>query len=157
VEALHARWTHDAERERVNRTRFAQRAIKPEEVRRELEATDSVLGDPDAVREFVLSAAQRINLAVTPHKRRDVFRGGMAPGAVAALPDAIRFALPSIKASYWFITFFVAVTRRCRVPGTQPYVRHVRRRAGALPDGGGADRTRRRAGVEVWRPWHQRR
>jgi len=105
VEALHARWARDAERERVNRTRFAQRAIKPEEIRRELEATDSVLGDPDAVREFVLSAAQRLNVSVTPDKRRDVFRVSLGAGAVAALPDAVRFALPSIKAPHWTITF----------------------------------------------------
>lgn len=103
VGALHARWARDAERERVNRTRFAQRAIKPEEVRRELEATDSVLGDPAAVREFVLSAAQRLNLPVTPDRRPDVFRVGLA--AVAALPDAVRFVLPSIKAPHWAITF----------------------------------------------------
>ena len=32
VATLHAQWTRDAEREKVNRTRFAQRAIKPEEV-----------------------------------------------------------------------------------------------------------------------------
>ena len=60
IQDFHRRWDRDAERERVNRTRFAQRALKPDEVRRELEATDAVLGDPDAVREFVLASAQRL-------------------------------------------------------------------------------------------------
>jgi superfamily II DNA/RNA helicase len=57
VATLHRRWDLDAEREKINRTRFAQRALKPGDVRQELEATDAVLGDPDAVREFVLAAA----------------------------------------------------------------------------------------------------
>ncbi len=105
VDALHTQWTRDAERERVNRTRFAQRAIKPEEVRRELEATDNVLGDPGAVREFVLSAAQRISLTVTPDKQDHVFRIAVSPGAVAAVPEAVRFALPSPKSPHWKVSF----------------------------------------------------
>ena len=105
VRSLHARWLHDAERERITRTRFAQRALKPEEVRKELEATDAVLGDPNAVREFVLSAAQRLNLQITLEKRADVFRVAVAPVALAAVPHAIRFALPSPKAGHWRVTF----------------------------------------------------
>ncbi len=46
VATFHRRWDLDAEREKVNRTRFAQRALKPGDVRQELEATDAVLGDP---------------------------------------------------------------------------------------------------------------
>jgi hypothetical protein len=60
VLALQKSWDLDAAREKENRTRFAQRAIKPDEVRQELEATDAFLGDPDAVRMFVLNAAQRL-------------------------------------------------------------------------------------------------
>ena len=56
VEALHRRWDRDVERERINRTRFAQRTIKPGAVQRELEAADEVLGDPGAVRGFVLKS-----------------------------------------------------------------------------------------------------
>ncbi|MBI3936041.1 MAG: DEAD/DEAH box helicase [Betaproteobacteria bacterium] len=105
VQALHTRWLHDAERERITRTRFAQRALKPEEVRRELEATNAVLGDPNAVREFVLSAAQRLNLQIAPDKRADVFRVAVAPAALAAVPDAIRFALPARKTGQWPVSF----------------------------------------------------
>ncbi|MCS6902613.1 MAG: SWF/SNF helicase family protein, partial [Polyangiaceae bacterium] len=36
VTQLHHKWERDAERERISRTRFAQRALKPEEVQREL-------------------------------------------------------------------------------------------------------------------------
>ena len=50
-----------AERENQSRTVFAQASIKPEEVMSELEAVDQVLGDPDAVVRFVLSACQRLS------------------------------------------------------------------------------------------------
>ena len=105
VEALHAQWTRDAEREKVNRTRFAQRAIKPEEVRRELDATDDVLGDAAAVREFVLSAAQRIGLTIAADRRDGVFKIAVSAGAVAAVPEAVRFALPSLKTPHWMVSF----------------------------------------------------
>lgn len=105
VKALHRHWDRDVERERVNRTRFAQRALKPEEVRKELEATDAVLGDPDAVREFVLSAAQRLGLNIVPDKRSHVFRVPVGPEAIASLPSAIKFVLPGAKSSVWLISF----------------------------------------------------
>jgi superfamily II DNA or RNA helicase len=55
----------DAKREEESRTRFAQHAIQPDEVSREIEATDSVLGDPQAVRRFVSDAAQRFGIPIT--------------------------------------------------------------------------------------------
>ena len=103
---FHARWDRDAERERISRTRFAQRALKPEEVHRELQATDTVLGDPDAVREFVLSAAQRLGLVVQPDRgHRDVFRVDVSTQATATLPDAVRFELPEARDGQWRISF----------------------------------------------------
>ncbi|HPC84397.1 MAG TPA: SNF2-related protein [Thermoanaerobaculaceae bacterium] len=105
VETLHRRWERDAERERINRTRFAQRAIKPEEVRRELEATDEVLGDPAAVRTFVLEAAQRLDLAVSRDKRDGVFKVAVGADALAALPEAIKDGLPRSRSATWLISF----------------------------------------------------
>lgn len=106
VHELHRRWERDAERERVNRTRFAQRAIKPEEVQRELEATDAVLGDPEAVREFVLSAAQRLSLPIQPDSRRQgVYRVAVAPEALATVPPAVRSLLPETRTGYWLVSF----------------------------------------------------
>ncbi|HWP48585.1 MAG TPA: helicase-related protein [Candidatus Limnocylindrales bacterium] len=94
VDKFHRRWERDAERERINRTRFAQRALKPEEVQRELEATDAVLGDPAAVREFVLAAAQRIGLAIQKDtKRPGVWRVPLSAEALATVPEPIRFVL----------------------------------------------------------------
>lgn len=105
VTKFHRRWERDAEREKINRTRFAQRALKPAEVRQELEATDAVLGDPTAVREFVLSAAQRIGLSITTTKQRDVFRVALTEGATATLPAAVSYALPAKKDGQWLISF----------------------------------------------------
>lgn len=105
VEDFHRRWDLDAERERINRTRFAQRALKPGDVRQELEATDAVLGDPDAVREFVLAAAQRLGLSIARDKRPDIFRVAVGPEATAPLPAAISLALPTLKSGQWLITF----------------------------------------------------
>ncbi|GBD26184.1 RNA polymerase-associated protein RapA [bacterium HR30] len=95
VEELHRRWERDAERERINRTRFAQRALKPQEVQREVEATDAVLGDPAAVRDFVLNAAQRIGLSITPDpKRTNAYRVNLDPTSLATVPEPIRLTLP---------------------------------------------------------------
>jgi superfamily II DNA or RNA helicase len=111
VAEFHRRWERDAKRERINRTRFAQRALKPEEVQRELEATDAVLGDPTTVREFFLAAAQRIGLAVAPDRRQGVFRVSVTPEATATLPEPIRLALPNRsllaahRSSFWLISF----------------------------------------------------
>jgi len=105
VQTLHRRWDEDAERERISRTRFAQRALRPEEVRHELEAADAVLGDPNAVREFVLAAGQRLGLLIRPDRRRDVFRVAVGQEARAALPDAVSFALPMTRSGQWLVSF----------------------------------------------------
>lgn len=105
VKSLHTRWELDAERERINRTRFAQRALKPAEVRQELEATDAVLGDPDAVREFVLNAAQRLGLNIARNKNKDVLRVSVGPEATTTLPNAITHVLPAPKTGQWLISF----------------------------------------------------
>ncbi|MEI8122425.1 MAG: helicase-related protein [bacterium] len=105
VGKFHRQWDMDAAREKLNRTRFAQRALKPDEVRRELEATDAVLGDPEAVRHFVLDAAQRLGLSITPDRKKDVYRIAVSTQAKAALPDAISFVLPGGKASFWSVSF----------------------------------------------------
>lgn len=92
---FHRLWERDAERERINRTRFAQRALKPEEVQREVEATDKVLGDPDAVRDFVLSAAQRLGLPITKDpKRPGVWQVSLDPLSLTTVPEPIRSAIP---------------------------------------------------------------
>lgn len=105
VLALHRSWDLDVAREKENRTRFAQRAVKPDEVRREIEATDAILGDPDAVRLFVLNSAQRLGIQITPDRRTNIFRVTVSPEARASLPTAVAAALPATKSAHWFVSF----------------------------------------------------
>jgi hypothetical protein len=111
VAALHAHMEADAERERTNRTRFAQRTIKAAEVGRELEATDSVLGDPQAVRDFVLNAAQRLGLTLTAEQANNRVYRLLTSSLPPTLPEAVRLAIPGHSPSatrhspFWRISF----------------------------------------------------
>lgn len=105
VAALHQRWDRDVERERINRTRFAQRAIKPEVVQRELEAADDVLGDPGAVRRFVLDASQRLVLGISADGQSDVLRVPIDTVSRECMPPAVRVAVPPTLGSEWRISF----------------------------------------------------
>ena len=116
METFHRHWDLGADRERINRTRFAQRALKPDEVRRELEATDAVLGDEAAVREFVLSAAQRLGLTISAEKRAGVFCVASGPDATASLPPAVAFAIPNTS-NPWLISFASPTPERAEYLG----------------------------------------
>ncbi len=106
VEELHRKWDTDARREKESRTRFAQRSLKPEEVRRELEATDQVLGDPAAVRNFLLLTCQKLNIQVfADRKREDVYHVVTDTAALAGVPEAIHRALPGDSKGRWTISF----------------------------------------------------
>jgi hypothetical protein len=106
VQSLHRRWDEEAERERLTRTRFAQRALRPQEVQRELDATDSVLGDPAAVRQFVRAAGKQLGLHIVSHPQRaEVFRIAVAEEATATVPDAVRLLLPRAKDGWWSVSF----------------------------------------------------
>src|SRR6266851_2480668 len=65
ISRLHAAWDQAAEREERQRSYFAQRGIQPDEVARELAATDPVLGDSAAVERFLTNAAQRFRGSLT--------------------------------------------------------------------------------------------
>jgi superfamily II DNA or RNA helicase len=73
----------DAKRQEESRTRFAQYSIKPDEVAKEIEATDTVLGDPTSVRTFVLSSAQRLGINITN-------KGSHSLLDVTQLPEELR-------------------------------------------------------------------
>jgi superfamily II DNA or RNA helicase len=103
---LHRKWDIDMQREKESRTRFAQHALKPEEVRREMEATDQVLGDPAAVRTFVLSACQQLGLQVRPSRRQaDVWEVITEPAALVGVPEGVCRALPADRKGRWTVTF----------------------------------------------------
>ncbi|WP_204138406.1 helicase-related protein [Halomicronema sp. CCY15110] len=67
-EKVHKSWDRAVEKERVSRTRFAQRAIKPAEVEQELVESDHILGDEADVERFVLSACARLHHAPAKQK-----------------------------------------------------------------------------------------
>lgn len=83
VRDLDVRWTSLAEKMKRNRTVFAQRRLKPEEVLPEWERMQTALGDQHDVRRFVTRAMARLNAAVEP-----LPRGVRAP--LGALPPALR-------------------------------------------------------------------
>lgn len=93
---MHARWREDADH--ANRSRFAQRAIKPEEVERELRAADTVLGSPDEVRDFLVAAAERLSIGLR-HSG-----GPRWELAVDTLPPVVRQRLGAV-ATPWPISF----------------------------------------------------
>lgn len=89
ISEVHQRWEAAAAREKESRTRFAQRAIKPEEVQRELEATDSVLGDPKAVEGFVQNSCQRLQVTLNRSTNCHWIMSGLEQ-----LPDMVKDTVP---------------------------------------------------------------
>lgn len=59
-------WEQAEAREKTSRTRFAQKAIKPEDVQQELIASDRVLGSAKEVERFVKTACNRLNASLIP-------------------------------------------------------------------------------------------
>jgi superfamily II DNA or RNA helicase len=97
------KWEIDSRREQENRTRFAQKAIKLEEVKRELELTDSVLGDPETVKSFVLSMLEKIGIQFI--KNDQVYSLNLISADQNNIPELIKRNLPRSKSKYWKISF----------------------------------------------------
>jgi superfamily II DNA or RNA helicase len=57
---IELQWDEAVEREKISRTRFAQHSIKPDEVAKELDEIDSVLGDPRELEQFIRAACARM-------------------------------------------------------------------------------------------------
>ncbi len=62
---VHQKWERDAKKEQKSRTRFAQHAIKPDEVAQELKVTDAALGNSKVVEQFTATACQRLGSPIT--------------------------------------------------------------------------------------------
>ncbi len=67
---LQTQWTDALEKAKANRTVFAQRAIKPEEVMPEWQKQQQALGTQDDVQRFVQSACARLNAPLEKAKRQ---------------------------------------------------------------------------------------
>lgn len=65
---MEARWRDAEENEKRSRARFAQNALKPAEVVPEWQKARSVLGGPEAAREFVAAAMKRFDAPLEPRK-----------------------------------------------------------------------------------------
>jgi superfamily II DNA or RNA helicase len=81
---LQAQWTDALEKAKANRTVFAQRAIKPEEVMPEWDKQQQALGTQEDVQRFVQSACARLN-APLEKARRHAFK---LP--IGHLPESLR-------------------------------------------------------------------
>jgi len=66
---VHQSWDRAVEREKISRTRFAQRSIKPAEVEQELVESDLILGDEQDVERFVRAACERLNSSLIKKKQ----------------------------------------------------------------------------------------
>ncbi|BAZ33785.1 helicase domain-containing protein (plasmid) [Cylindrospermum sp. NIES-4074] len=69
VEQVHKQWDKAVEREKISRTRFAQRAIKPAEVEQELMESDQILGSEEDVARFVKNACDRLSCSLIQKKQ----------------------------------------------------------------------------------------
>lgn len=67
---LQAQWTDALEKAKANRTVFAQRAIRPDEVMPEWQKQQQALGTQDDVKRFVQSACSRLNAPLEKAKRQ---------------------------------------------------------------------------------------
>lgn len=68
VEQVHKTWDKAVEREKISRTRFAQRTIKPEEVERELIDSEEILGNEQDIERFVIAACESLNCSLVKKK-----------------------------------------------------------------------------------------
>lgn len=70
METLEVKWQDALEKAKANRTIFAQRRLKPEEVLPEWKKQCAVLGGEDDVKRFVKSACARLGAPLEVHKRQ---------------------------------------------------------------------------------------
>lgn len=100
VKDVHGKWERAANEEKVSRARFAQHAIKPDEVQRELAETDAVLADPATARRFLENAAQRVNLGLRPAG------DALELSGFDGLPEPVQLDAP--KSEEWRVSFDTA-------------------------------------------------
>ena len=68
ITELHQQWDRAVDKQKLNRTRFAQRSIEPADVKRELIESDSILGSAADVARFVKSACEGLNTSLIKKK-----------------------------------------------------------------------------------------
>ncbi len=99
---IEAAWRNASEREKANRTIFAQRSLKPEEVMFEWEKTVDVLGDGKDTARFLERSLQRLGVPVVKDAKGYRLDAGKLPEAIRSriedegLGDTIRLRVEAI-------------------------------------------------------------
>ena len=83
VKDMEQKWLDAAAREKANLTIFAQRSLKPEDVRPEWERTKGILGQPEDVETFVRRGLAKLNVPVVR------FDGGLRLDAGKLPPEVV--------------------------------------------------------------------
>ncbi|MFG3492257.1 DEAD/DEAH box helicase [Streptomyces sp. NPDC047972] len=86
-------WNSAAEREKTSRSKYAQRAIHPEEVAREVAAVRSALGGTEEVRDFALEALRDLDALVRDPRDGSGDFTAQVGGTPAGLRDALAATL----------------------------------------------------------------
>jgi superfamily II DNA or RNA helicase len=86
-------WNSAAEREKTSRSKYAQRAIHPEEVAREVAAVRAALGGAEEVRDFALEALRDLDALVRDPRDGTGDFTAQAGGTPAGLRDALAATL----------------------------------------------------------------
>ncbi|WP_186779381.1 DEAD/DEAH box helicase [Streptomyces salinarius] len=86
-------WTSAAEREKTSRSKYAQRAIHPEEVAREVAAVRAALGGAEEVSEFTLEALRDLDALVRDPRDGSGDFTAQVGGTPAGLRDALAATL----------------------------------------------------------------
>lgn len=109
AKAIEARWEDAAEKAKRNRTVFAQRRLRPDDVLPEWRRTRAAIGGSEDVKRFVGRALARLGSGLEPLKR-----GYKA--TLGGLPDDVRERLDveGLQGTL-LIDFDVPVARRCRL------------------------------------------
>ncbi|MFD1832559.1 DEAD/DEAH box helicase [Streptomyces desertarenae] len=92
-ERVEREWTSAAEREKTSRSKYAQRAIHPEEVAREVAAVRAALGGAGEVREFALEALRDLDALVRDPRDGSGDFTAQVGGTPAGLRDALAATL----------------------------------------------------------------
>jgi superfamily II DNA or RNA helicase len=84
TKAMETVWRNAEDGERRSRARFAQNAIRPEEVKPEWQRWRDLLGGPDEVHRFVERAMSRLDAAL------EMGKNGVIRAHISALPPAVK-------------------------------------------------------------------
>jgi hypothetical protein len=145
---LHREWESAAERERQSRTKFAQGAIHPEEVEREVAAARAALGRHADVEQFTRESLRALGASITTNAKVDGF-----VAHTTTLPVGLRDALPpGHREPLPFHRDFPVPRREALLARTDPHVGAVARfvldaTLDASAVGPGVHRPATRAGV----------